>query len=152
MRLLTSVIFWLLSSGASRTTPLKRMPRTETVLQTSMAGTHEFHCCSERLYTEMADVMDSEGYRDAGYVYVNIDDCWMSSQRDFDGMLQANYSRFPHGIKWLANYVSHIACPVIRWSSAEQYDQRLTFNSFRTLHTVFGYARSPPGKCETEQI
>ena len=57
----------------------------------------------------MADVMTSEGYREAGYEYVNIDDCWMSPQRDFDGMLQANYSSFPHGIKWLANYVSHIS-------------------------------------------
>ena len=53
--------------------------------------------------------MRSEGYGAAGYEYVNIDDCWMSSQRDFDGTLQANYTRFPHGIKWLANYVSLIA-------------------------------------------
>ncbi|XP_028968951.1 alpha-N-acetylgalactosaminidase [Galendromus occidentalis] len=62
-------------------------------------------CISEKLYTQMADVMTEEGYRDAGYEYVNIDDCWMSSQRDFDGTLQANYSRFPHGIKWLADYM-----------------------------------------------
>jgi hypothetical protein len=32
---------------------------------------------------EMADVMVSEGYLEAGYEYVNIDDCWVSSARAF---------------------------------------------------------------------
>lgn len=62
-------------------------------------------CISERLYTSIADVMALEGYLDAGYDLVNIDDCWMADKRDFDGILQANYTRFPHGIQWLANYV-----------------------------------------------
>lgn len=61
---------------------------------------------SENLYKSMADVMASEGYLEAGYNLVNIDDCWMANKRDFDGTLQANYSRFPNGIKALADYVS----------------------------------------------
>lgn len=52
--------------------------------------------------------MALEGYLDAGYDLVNIDDCWMADKRDFDGILQANYTRFPHGIQWLANYVGTI--------------------------------------------
>ena len=31
-------------------------------------------CISEGLYMAMADALVSEGYRDVGYVYVNIDD------------------------------------------------------------------------------
>jgi hypothetical protein len=30
-------------------------------------------CISERLYMDMADIMASEGYLDAGYEYVNVD-------------------------------------------------------------------------------
>lgn len=53
----------------------------------------------------MADLLVSEGYKDKGYVYVNIDDCWMEKERDANGSLVADRIRFPHGIKWLADYV-----------------------------------------------
>jgi alpha-galactosidase len=39
-----------------------------------------------------------------GYQYVNIDDCWMSG-RDSSGNLVADASKFPSGIKALADYV-----------------------------------------------
>jgi hypothetical protein len=61
--------------------------------------------CSEKLYMEMADLLVSEGYKDVGYQYVNIDDCWMSKERDGRGSLVADPERFPHGIKHLADYV-----------------------------------------------
>jgi alpha-galactosidase len=54
---------------------------------------------------ETADAMVSSGMRDAGYKYVNIDDCWEASARDAQGNLTADTTRFPHGIKWLADYV-----------------------------------------------
>eukprot|EP01043_Picozoa_sp_COSAG02_P023202 COSAG02_NODE_1232_length_13753_cov_164.373810_9_plen_63_part_00 len=38
-------------------------------------------------------------------VYVNIDDCWQNRTRDGDGKLQADSLRFPHGIKWLSEYM-----------------------------------------------
>lgn len=53
----------------------------------------------------MADAMVSSGMKDAGYQYINIDDCWMAQQRDQNGDLQADPERFPHGIKYLADYV-----------------------------------------------
>uniref|UniRef100_A0A182T5G1 Alpha-galactosidase n=1 Tax=Anopheles maculatus TaxID=74869 RepID=A0A182T5G1_9DIPT len=62
-------------------------------------------CISEQLFKRMADLMVSEGYRDAGYEYVNIDDCWMADERDEDGVLQPNKERFPNGIKHLADYI-----------------------------------------------
>ena len=49
-----------------------------------------------------ADALVSTGMRDAGYIYVNIDDTWQG-QRDAQGVLHAN-SKFPD-MKALADYV-----------------------------------------------
>ena len=37
---------------------------------------------NEELIREIADAMKDSGLLDAGYKYVNIDDCWQSSERD----------------------------------------------------------------------
>lgn len=63
-------------------------------------------CPSERLFTEMADVMVAEGWKEAGYEFVCIDDCWMAPTRDERGRLRADPRRFPSGIRALADYVS----------------------------------------------
>jgi len=63
------------------------------------------NCISERLYKHMADLIVSKGFAAAGYVHVNIDDCWMSKERDADGRLVADPVRFPNGIKALARYM-----------------------------------------------
>ncbi|CRK86297.1 CLUMA_CG000061, isoform A [Clunio marinus] len=62
-------------------------------------------CISENLIMETADVMVSEGYLDAGYEYVNIDDCWSELERDENGKIVADKKRFPRGIKFLSDYV-----------------------------------------------
>jgi len=49
-----------------------------------------------------ADAMVSSGMRDAGYVYVNIDDTW-EGERDAKGVIQTN-KKFPD-MKALADYV-----------------------------------------------
>jgi alpha-galactosidase len=59
---------------------------------------------NEKLIRETADAMVSSGMREAGYVYVNIDDCW-HGERDAKGFIQADPVRFPSGIKALADYV-----------------------------------------------
>ena len=41
----------------------------------------------------------------AGYDYVNIDDCWMAPSRDAAGNLVPDPTRFPDGIKAVADYV-----------------------------------------------
>ncbi|XP_074629049.1 alpha-N-acetylgalactosaminidase-like [Acropora palmata] len=63
------------------------------------------NCISERLYMEMADAMVYGGFREAGYQYVCIDDCWTAMDRTKDGRLQADPERFPSGIKRLADYI-----------------------------------------------
>lgn len=46
----------------------------------------------------------SSGMRDAGYAYVVIDDCWQG-KRDAQGFITANPTRFPAGMKAIADYV-----------------------------------------------
>jgi alpha-galactosidase len=66
---------------------------------------NKFACnVSEQLIRETADAMVRTGMRDAGYQYVNIDDCW-HGQRDSLGFIRADSVRFPSGIRALADYV-----------------------------------------------
>lgn len=60
---------------------------------------------SERLFMEMADRLAQDGWRDLGYTYLNIDDCWIGG-RDDKGHLVPDPKRFPRGIAFLADYVS----------------------------------------------
>ncbi|XP_048583698.1 alpha-N-acetylgalactosaminidase isoform X2 [Nematostella vectensis] len=53
----------------------------------------------------MADHMVADGYRDVGYEYVSIDDCWTDHNRTADGELQPDPKRFPSGIPALAQYL-----------------------------------------------
>jgi alpha-galactosidase len=61
---------------------------------------------NEEMIKGIADLFVSSGLKDAGYQYVNIDDCWAASDRDPQtGRLVPNLERFPGGIKALADYV-----------------------------------------------
>jgi alpha-galactosidase len=58
---------------------------------------------TDQLVRETADAMVSSGMRDAGYVYVNIDDTWEGAHRDANGNITTN-NKFPD-MKALADYV-----------------------------------------------
>ena len=60
---------------------------------------------SQALVEQTAQAIVSSGLRDAGYQYVNIDDCWALPDRDANGNLVANPAKFPDGIPALADYV-----------------------------------------------
>jgi alpha-galactosidase len=81
---------------------------SSTVAKTPPMGWNswnKFGCnVGEQLIRETADAMVSSGMRDAGYQFVNIDDCWQVS-RDANGNIVADPTRFPAGIKALADYV-----------------------------------------------
>ena len=67
---------------------------------------NRFSCnIDETLIMEIADAMVASGMRDAGYEYVNIDDCWQASERDADGNIMPDATRFPGGMQSLADYV-----------------------------------------------
>jgi alpha-galactosidase len=66
---------------------------------------NKFHCdVSEALIMQAADALVSSGMKDAGYEYIVIDDCWQIS-RDENGEIVADKDRFPHGMKYVADYV-----------------------------------------------
>lgn len=58
----------------------------------------------EKMIREVADIMAESGMQDAGYEYINIDDCWHGT-RDSLGFIHPDPQRFPSGMKALADYV-----------------------------------------------
>jgi len=66
---------------------------------------NKFHCeVNEAMIREIADAMVSSGMKEAGYQYVNVDDCW-HGDRDSLGFIQPDPERFPSGMKALADYI-----------------------------------------------
>ncbi|NWQ63988.1 AGAL galactosidase, partial [Neopipo cinnamomea] len=93
-----------LDNGLARTPPMGWLHWERFLCGTDCAG-HPSRCVSEQLFVEMADRMAAEGWRDAGYEFLCIDDCWMAPTRDGQGRLRADPKRFPGGIRRLADYV-----------------------------------------------
>jgi alpha-galactosidase len=60
---------------------------------------------NEKLIKDVADAFVKDGYKEAGYKYIIIDDCWSLKQRDADGNLVPDPAKFPGGMKALADYV-----------------------------------------------
>ncbi len=60
---------------------------------------------NEKVVRETADAMAANGMRDAGYVYIVIDDGWSKMERDQNDNLVGDPVKFPSGMKALADYV-----------------------------------------------
>jgi alpha-galactosidase len=66
---------------------------------------NHFACeINEKIIRETADAMVSTGMKDAGYLYINIDDCW-HGERDSLGFIHPDSSRFPSGMKALSDFI-----------------------------------------------
>src|SRR4030042_6775613 len=66
---------------------------------------NHFACdVNETIIREVADAIVSSGMKDAGYQYINIDDCWHGT-RDSLGFIHPDPNHFPSGIKILADYI-----------------------------------------------
>jgi alpha-galactosidase len=92
--------------------PKLELPALKTIAPTNLAKTppmgwnswNKFRAnVTDKLIRETADALIATGMRDAGYVYINIDDGWQAKTRDTNGVLQPN-SNFPD-MKALADYV-----------------------------------------------
>ncbi|HUF08057.1 MAG TPA: T9SS type A sorting domain-containing protein [Rhodothermales bacterium] len=80
---------------------------------------NHFGCdINEEIVREVADAMVSSGMREAGYEYLNIDDCWHARTRDSSGRLQPDPVRFPSGMKALGDYVHRRGLKVGIYSDA----------------------------------
>ena len=61
---------------------------------------------NETLIMEMADAMVQTGLRDVGYEYINVDAGYLQHERNATtGQLVVNKSRFPSGMRKLADYI-----------------------------------------------
>src|SRR6476659_5466617 len=60
---------------------------------------------NEELVKQTADIMVSSGMKDAGYIYLVLDDGWMAMKRNSNGDLVPDPQKFPHGMKAVADYV-----------------------------------------------
>ena len=60
---------------------------------------------NEKLIMETADAMVSTGLADCGYHYLVIDDCWSKRVRNAEGRLEPDPQKFPHGMKYVSDYV-----------------------------------------------
>jgi hypothetical protein len=73
---------------------------------------------SASLVEQTAAYLASSGMKAAGYEYVNIDDCWMSKSRDAAGNLVPDPTKFPNGIKAVADYVHQLGLKLGIYESA----------------------------------
>eukprot|EP01012_Entosiphon_sulcatum_P006401 TRINITY_DN13011_c0_g1_i1.p1 TRINITY_DN13011_c0_g1~~TRINITY_DN13011_c0_g1_i1.p1 ORF type:complete len:424 (+),score=61.20 TRINITY_DN13011_c0_g1_i1:49-1320(+) len=60
---------------------------------------------SDGLIRQLADAMAANGLRDAGYVYLNVDDGWAVGRSNATGEIIPDPKLFPNGMKSLADYV-----------------------------------------------
>ncbi len=85
---------------------LKPLPPNGMALRPPMGWNswNKFHRnVDDKAVRGMADAMVETGMRDAGYIYVNIDDTWEAPERTAEGVLLSN-EKFPD-MKALADYV-----------------------------------------------
>ena len=72
---------------------------------------------SEDLIYEIGCAMKNSGLLDAGYKYINLDDCWQSSMRDENGKLVGDLESFPSGIKALCERINALGLKMGIYSS-----------------------------------
>ena len=102
----------------------------------------------------------SSGMKDAGYLYVNLDDCWMDG-RDSGGKIQVNSSKFPSGMAALADSGPRSSRETIgwRWRSStvapvprrsRRSGARSAFRRAQRAFTISGVTRTwAPSKTRT---
>jgi alpha-galactosidase len=77
--------------------------------------------------------------RDAGYTYVNIDDCWHAKNRGPQGYPQWDTTKFPRGLKWLADTLHHMGLKIGIYSCAGTATCCNYFAAFDPAHPDVGF-------------
>lgn len=108
-----TVFNWMLAGAVSLAPGAAAWAQAAVTPASNLAATpqmgwnswNKFACnIDEKLIRETADAMVKLGLKDAGYQYINIDDCWHGT-RDEAGNIRPDATRFPSGMKALADYV-----------------------------------------------
>jgi alpha-galactosidase len=77
--------------------------------------------------------------KDAGYTYVNIDDCWHAKARDAQGNPQWDTTKFPKGLKWLADTLHQMGLKMGIYSCAGTATCCNYFAAFDANHPEVGF-------------
>lgn len=103
LRLLLPATIALLGSSAGHA------QKFEGLAQTPPMGWNTWNTfagdINEALVKETAEAMIENGMRDAGYVYIVLDDTWSTRERDAQGNLVADPDKFPSGMKALGDFL-----------------------------------------------
>ncbi len=118
---------------------------------------------NEQLVKQVADVMVAEGYLEAGYQYIFIDDLWQGGRDKFNNIVP-DPEKFPSGIKALADYVhvkglklgiysdaASLTCAGVTGSlNFEDQDAR-TFASWGIDYLKYDYCNAPSDSAEAHR-
>ncbi|KAF1350691.1 alpha-galactosidase/alpha-n-acetylgalactosaminidase [Delphinella strobiligena] len=74
----------------------------------------------EDLLLSTARTLVDLGFRDAGYHYLVLDDCW-SDGRTANGTLQPDATKFPNGMKYIADHIHTLGMGFGMYSDAGAY-------------------------------
>ena len=119
---------------------------------------NKFACgIDETIVRAEADAMATNGMKAAGYQFINIDDCWQTS-RDSNGVIVADPSTIPSGIKALADYVHSRGLKLGVYSDhgtatcqgrpggfGYEYLDALTYASWGVDYLKYDNCNNPPG-------
>ena len=96
-------------------------PNYDNGLTKPVMGWSSWNCFAnnidEKQLYDVAEAIVKTGLADAGYRYVNIDDCWQANVRDENGKWISDYQRFPKGIDSLIARINALGLKVGMYSS-----------------------------------
>lgn len=107
--------------GAKRVSEAPNKPYENGARKTPIMGWSSWNTFKNRIDEELiyqtALAMKESGLKDAGYEYVNIDDCWQSSMRDENGNWLSDMTTFAHGIPALCEKINALGLKLGMYSS-----------------------------------
>ena len=92
---------------------------------------------NETTFVQTAEALISSGLADLGYVYLNLDDCWIAENRTANGKLTWSMDRFPHGMPWLAKQAQSRKLKLGLYAAA-------SLETYRARDANSGGPRGPP--------
>ena len=117
-KILTSLIAWGMGMTISAQTIIQGGPQCELPTM-GWSSWNTYHVnISDSLIMRQADAMVSEGLKDAGYTYVNIDDGYFGGRDATTGRMLCHPTRFPHGLKPVADHIHSLGLKAGIYSDA----------------------------------
>ncbi|RFU35761.1 hypothetical protein B7463_g548, partial [Scytalidium lignicola] len=99
------LVTWIICFGTLMGIPVKAV--NNGLARTPPLGWNNWYSTycdvSEDLLLDTSQGLVDTGLRDLGYNYVVLDDCWAEDERDNTGHWRADLTKFPHGMKYVAD-------------------------------------------------